>query len=164
MTLHSIRHEFVEHIPEDLEDGVIYVSVGFATVVHRCCCGCGNEVVTPLHPNDWNLTFDGETISLNPSIGNWSFDCQSHYWIERNQVDWAPRWSRERVYRVRARERTNRDRYFGQEGAWPDKTSRHEAAGRARADRAKPSATTLGLWRSLARSVSRRLRRIKQDS
>ena len=83
-----LDHEFVQHIPEDLVDGVLYVSVAFAIVLHRCCCGCGNEVVAPLSPSDWKMTFDGESISLCPSIGNRSFDCQSHYYIRRNEVLW----------------------------------------------------------------------------
>ena len=83
-----LDHQFVHHIPEHLVDGVLYVSVAFATVLHRCCCGCGNEVVTPLSPSDWEMTFDGESISLCPSIGNRGFDCQSHYFIRRNEVLW----------------------------------------------------------------------------
>jgi hypothetical protein len=79
-----LEHRFVQHLPEVLEAGVVYVSVEFATAAHKCCCGCGEEVVTPLSPNDWKLTFDGDSISLSPSIGNWNFTCRSHYWIERN--------------------------------------------------------------------------------
>ena len=43
-----------------------------ATSAHSCCCGCGEEVVAPLTPTDWKMTFDGETTSLRPSIGNWT--------------------------------------------------------------------------------------------
>ena len=84
----ALDHEFVHHIPENLVDGVLYVSVVFATALHMCCCGCGEEVVTPLGPRDWKMTFDGESISLFPSIGNRSFDCQSHYYIQGNEVVW----------------------------------------------------------------------------
>ena len=66
----SLDHRFVEYIPDSLEEGVIYVSIPFATVLHPCCCGCGNEVVTPLDPTDWHLTFDGRSVPLSPSIGN----------------------------------------------------------------------------------------------
>ena len=90
-------HEFSEFVPDVLEEGTLYVSVQYATVVHKCCCGCGNEVVTPLSPRDWTLMFDGKTISLHPSIGNWSFPCQSHYWIRNNRVQWAEPWSQERI-------------------------------------------------------------------
>ena len=75
-----------------MEEGVVYVSIPFATAVHRCCCGCGNQVVTPLDPDLWQLTFDGKGISLSPSIGNWGFQCGAHYWIRRNQVLWTSRW------------------------------------------------------------------------
>lgn len=97
-----LEHRFVDCIPDVLEERVVYVAIEFATVVHRCCCGCGHEVVTPLSPTDWSLTFDGETISLDPSIGNWSFQCQSHYWIGRNRVRWAPRWSKGQIAAGRA--------------------------------------------------------------
>ena len=107
------------HIPnsspqncEGLQDGMIYVSIAFATVVHKCCCGCGNEVVTPLSPTDWQLIFDGRSISLNPSIGNWNFPCQSHYWIKRNRVQWVRRWSREEIKAGRAYDSLAKERYF----------------------------------------------------
>src|SRR5580658_1812602 len=79
-----LKHQFVEFIPDELEQGTIYVSIRFATASHLCCCGCGNKVVTPIRPADWKLIFDGKTVSLDRSIGNWSFACQSHYWIVRN--------------------------------------------------------------------------------
>jgi hypothetical protein len=108
----SLTHEFVDYIPEELRDGTLYVSIGFATAAHRCCCGCGKEVVTPLTPTDWQLTFDGETVSLYPSIGNWSFPCQSHYWIKRDRVQWAPRWSQREIEAGRQRDRFVKERYF----------------------------------------------------
>lgn len=87
-----MQHKFVEFIPDKLEDGMLYVSITYATVLHKCGCGCGNEVVTPLSPSDWQLIFNGETISLFPSIGNWSFPCRSHYWIRNNKIVWARDW------------------------------------------------------------------------
>lgn len=95
--LHSIRHEFVEFIPERLEPGVVYISIPYATTAHLCFCGCGSETVNPLAPHGWKLTFDGETISLSPSVGNWSFDCRSHYWIRNDRVEWAGSWSADQV-------------------------------------------------------------------
>src|SRR5260370_32084042 len=97
-----LTHEFVEYIPDDLKDGTIYVSMAFATVAHKCCCGCGNEVITPLSPTDWKLIFNGQSISLDPSIGNWNFPCQSHYWIRQDEVVWARRWSRKKIEAGRA--------------------------------------------------------------
>lgn len=85
----KLQHSFVDVIPETFEQDVIYVSIQYAIAVHLCCCGCGQEVVTPLSPTDWQLTFDGLSISLYPSIGNWRFSCRSHYWIRNNRVIWA---------------------------------------------------------------------------
>jgi Family of unknown function (DUF6527) len=98
--LQTLKHKFVEFVHEVLEPGILYVSVEYTTAVHKCCCGCGFEVVTPISPSDWKLIFDGKTVSLEPSIGNWGFECQSHYWITRNQVDWAERWSTKRIEAV----------------------------------------------------------------
>ncbi|WP_417924835.1 DUF6527 family protein [Collimonas pratensis] len=28
--------------------------------------------------DDWSLTYDGKTVSLDPSIGNWSLPCRAH--------------------------------------------------------------------------------------
>lgn len=97
----KLSHKFVKNIPEKLENGVIYISMEYSTAIHKCCCGCGDEVVTPFSPASWKLVFDGKTISLYPSIGNWSFECQSHYWIINNEVKWEPKWNRKKIERER---------------------------------------------------------------
>src|SRR5258706_12338870 len=94
---HELTFEFVRSIPEDLKPSRLYISMEFATAMHQCCCGCGNVVVTPLSPAFWTLIFDGKTVSLDPSLGNWNFPCRSHYWIDRNRVVWAPRWSEKQI-------------------------------------------------------------------
>jgi hypothetical protein len=88
-----LQLKFVEFIPEELAEGILYISMEYRTATHLCVCGCGNKVVTPLSPTDWQLTFDGKTITLNPSIGNWGFECRSHYWIKRNRIEMAPKWT-----------------------------------------------------------------------
>src|SRR6058998_1536305 len=98
-------HKFVEQIPERLEEGVLHISIQYATGMHLCACGCGHEVVTPLSPTDWEMTFDGETVSLAPSIGSWSLKCQSHYWIRRGRVRWARWMSRDEIEGGRQRDR-----------------------------------------------------------
>ncbi|MBZ5615716.1 MAG: hypothetical protein LAO23_17050 [Acidobacteriia bacterium] len=108
----KLSHKFVKSVPERLEDGVVYVSVDYSTVIHKCCCGCGNQVVTPLSPTGWKLTFDGDTISIYPSIGNWSFACQSHYWITNNQVKWAPRWTKKQIERGRRNEGKSTEAFY----------------------------------------------------
>ena len=112
-----LRHEFVDHIPEQLDDGVLYVSIRFGTAVHRCACRCGEEVVTPLGPVEWRLTYDGRTVSLAPSIGNWSFPCRSHYWIDEGIVRWVRGFSEAEVALVRQKARTRRDGYYQTERA-----------------------------------------------
>lgn len=96
-----LHHRFVDLVPADLEPGILYVTIEYATAVHSCACGCGGRVVTPFTPADWELRFDGETVSLFPSIGNWSFSCQSHYWVRRNRIEWAPQWSAAQITRAR---------------------------------------------------------------
>jgi hypothetical protein len=95
--LTRIRHEFVEFIPKKLEQGVLYISIPYDTAVHKCACGCGSKITTPISPVRWRLTYDGETVSLSPSVGNWSYPCQSHYWVKCNRIEWAPKWSREKI-------------------------------------------------------------------
>lgn len=113
MTLRStMAHEFVHFIPEQLTTGVLYVSTDCATAVHLCCCGCGYEVVTPLSPVGWKVVFDGVSVSLYPSIGNWNYECQSHYWIRGGRVIEAGSWSREKVEREQARERREHSAYM----------------------------------------------------
>jgi hypothetical protein len=107
-----LKHEFVQHIPPNLQEGTIYVSIPFATAVHKCCCGCGNEIVTPITPTDWQLTFDGETISLHPSIGNWNLACQSHYWIRHNTIQWARRWTNEEIRAGKKHEQRAKQEYY----------------------------------------------------
>jgi hypothetical protein len=102
----------VDCIPEVLEDNVLYVSLKYGTAVHRCCCGCGREVVTPLTPTDWKVIFDGETVSLYPSIGNWKFPCRSHYWIRNNGVEWAEDWPEWKVEAVAAKDQREKDWFY----------------------------------------------------
>ena len=85
--IERLQHRFVKFIPDELEDGVIYVSMEYKTVTHRCCCGCGEKVVTPLSPAGWELTFNGQSVSLSPSIGGGT--CNSHYFIRSGRVQWA---------------------------------------------------------------------------
>lgn len=112
MKLDKIRHEFVELIPDNIAEGVLYVSIKYATAAHKCCCGCGSEVVTPISPTDWLLKFDGETISLEPSIGSWSLPCKSHYWITCNKVDWSYQWSEKKIAAGKAREIATKKKFF----------------------------------------------------
>jgi hypothetical protein len=107
-----LQHKFVEFIPENLEDDILYISIEYCTAVHKCICGCGNEVVTPLSPTDWQLTFDGESVSLNPSIGNWNFKCQSHYWIINNKIKYSRGWSNAEIKSGRSKDLKKKKKFF----------------------------------------------------
>jgi len=107
-----LEHRFVKHIPERLEPGVLYVSMEYASAAHSCCCGCGEEVVTPFTPTDWKMTFDGETISLWPSVGNWNLRCRSHYVIDRGRVLESGPWSDAQIAAERRRDKDAKERYY----------------------------------------------------
>ena len=107
-----MKHKFVEFIPDKVEEDIIYISIPFDTITHKCCCGCGNEVVTPLSPTDWTLSYDGESVSLSPSIGNWNFECKSHYWIKNNKVKWATEWSKDEIKKSRKFDKKLKEQYY----------------------------------------------------
>ncbi len=107
-----MKHQFTEYIPAILEEDVVYVSIEYGTASHLCCCGCGEKVVTPITPTDWQVIFNGEAVSLHPSIGNWSFACRSHYWIKENRVIWAGDMSNETVENIRMADTKNKTVFF----------------------------------------------------
>ena len=74
-------------------------------------------MVTPLSPTDWSLTYNGESISLSPSIGNWSFECRSHYWIEKGTCRWAGPWSKEQIEAGRTHDRRAKERQYSLPGS-----------------------------------------------
>ena len=109
-----MQHKFVNLIPEHIEDNVIYVSLEYCTAVHKCVCGCGCEVVTPLSPTDWELAFNGKAVSLYPSIGNWNFKCRSHYWIRKGKIIWSGQWTAEEIAVGRENDRSQKRDYFNE--------------------------------------------------
>ena len=116
--MHPIRRldpSFVEHLPESLEPGKLYVSIDFASTVHLCCCGCQSEVIAPLSPTDWKMTYDGVNVSMHPSIGNWSLACRSHYVIRNGKVRWAGAWSDEQIARGRQNDKNSKRRYYSED-------------------------------------------------
>jgi hypothetical protein len=93
----NLKPLFTSVIPDELDQDKLYISIDYNTAVHLCACGCGEEVVTPLQPSEWKLIYNGETVTLHPSIGNWSYKCRSHYWIRENQILWAEDWSDKKI-------------------------------------------------------------------
>lgn len=108
MKIKQIKPEYVEYIPEHLEEGVLYISERYRTAVHKCCCGCGQEVVTPLSPAEWSVKCNGGRVSLWPSIGNWSYPCRSHYVIRNSRVLEAKAMTKRQIQRVKANDRADR--------------------------------------------------------
>ncbi len=109
----ELEHRFVDVLPPTLEDDVLYVSLAFNTVVHHCCCGCGNRVVTPLSPAGWQLQYDGRSVTLYPSIGNHQYGCRSHYWIRQNRVVWSYEFTSTEIDESRAATREAQIAIYG---------------------------------------------------
>ncbi len=98
----SIKPLFTDSVPmpDEMEPGVVYISVKYDSASHKCACGCGFEVVTPLSRIGWTLHYDG-SVSLTPSIGNHELPCRSHYVIRNNSIRWLPRFSRQETMAAR---------------------------------------------------------------
>jgi hypothetical protein len=85
-------------MPENMEDGKLYISKEFCLAIHLCLCGCGRRTVTPLDEivtetdktvtempkGGWILTEKNNSITMTPSIGNYNFPCKSHYIITKS--------------------------------------------------------------------------------
>lgn len=107
-----LETRFVKFIPSQLTEGIIYISYEYNTAIHLCACGCKNKVATAISPIKWSYTYNGESISLSPSIGNWNFDCKSHYWIRDNQIVWAEKWNTSKISKVQENEQIEIDDYY----------------------------------------------------
>jgi hypothetical protein len=131
--------KFVEFIPDRLEPGVLYISLRFNTVLHKCACGCDSEVATPLSPAQWRLDRRENLVSLYPSIGSWTLPCRSHYWIRWNRVKWARPWSELEIKESRERDADDIDKYVA--------SAQINVSG----TRAETGDTPLGLWQRFKR-------------
>ena len=98
----NLRIQLTETIPEDIDEGILYVSLTYWTTAHKCGCGCGQRVVLRLSPKHWAITLNGESVSMYPSVGNWQLPCRSHYWIEDGRILHARRWSESEIRQNRA--------------------------------------------------------------
>lgn len=150
MKIRNITPEFVEFIPERIEEGRLYISERYRTAIHRCCCGYGREVVTPLSPAEWSIQRTGNQVSLWPSVGNWNFPCRSHYVIRRNRVLEAEPMTNREIQRVKARD-------LADKAAWIARTNCAKTPGPSKPETQsipEPSRTRLlqrlrQWWRSL---------------
>ena len=112
MAVKQITPVFIEFIPETIEEDKLYISDVYQTAIHKCCCGCGEEVVTPLSPADWQLKKNMNRVSLRPSIGNWNNRCKSHYFITNNRVIWADKFTQKQIASVQAKDNFDKQKYI----------------------------------------------------
>ena len=89
MKVKKYKIEFCDTIPKKINEGILYICINCNVIVHKCACGCGEKTVTPLDKiNGWTMKYDGQSVTLRPSIGNFNFNCKSHYFITENRVEW----------------------------------------------------------------------------
>lgn len=149
MKFDVVKPKFVEFVPKVLEPGVLYISEKYKTVSHLCACGCGDKVVTPLSPVEWQLRNEDGVVSLHPSIGNWNYACQSHYWIRRNRIIWSGSMTKSQIARVQARDRVDKVRHVEMVNKGKDSAVRESNT------RTRPSNSIIGrLWAALNRWLS----------
>lgn len=89
------KTEFVATRPEVIEDGTLYILPHYNCAIHKCMCGCGEIVVTPIDDTYgktsgfWGWSYNGRSASLAPSVGNFQFECRSHYFLQNGNVRWC---------------------------------------------------------------------------
>lgn len=92
MSVTAIKPQYVELMPEKLEERVLYISQQYNVAIHLCACGCSQKVVTPINkPGEWQLTDNNGMVSLYPSIGNFKGQkpYHAHYFITNNEIVWS---------------------------------------------------------------------------
>jgi len=89
----KIEPVYCDQIPENMEEGKLYISEKYGVANHLCACGCGQQTVTDLKPywNDgWDKTESNGKVTLRPSIGNFKRESpyHAHYYITGNKIEW----------------------------------------------------------------------------
>lgn len=88
--------QVADSLPErdNLEQGVLYISMKYGCTTHLCFCGCGIEAFIPVEgPKSWMLQLSkdekqNEVATLRPSLQH-LFTCRSHYILTENKVEWC---------------------------------------------------------------------------
>lgn len=125
-------------MPDQIKEGILYICEPYRIAIHKCCCGCGSEVVTPLSPADWSIKKIGKMVSIMPSIGNWSFECKSHYWISNNKVIWEKQFSEAQIDFVRKKDKRDKETYL-------------KEINRQKEQRAAPENFIVTIWKEIVR-------------
>lgn len=108
------EHKIVDCLPEPLAPSILYTTREGDLAAHLCACGCGQEVITPLLATGWRLMLGHEGASLEPSIGNWTLPCRSHYFITGGRVIWEGDMSQSAIDRGRARDQARKAKYYAE--------------------------------------------------
>lgn len=90
MRINELRPVFCDSVPEDIEPGVLYISMKYGGCTHLCACGCGGKTYLRLGGDGWSLENNNGAVTLRPSIGNWSGENphHAHYLITQNKIQW----------------------------------------------------------------------------
>lgn len=90
MKTNELKSVFVETIPVELQDGILYISKEHGTAISKCPCGCGQQSVLSLRPvfsDGWSINNEENgKVTIRPSILN---PCGAHYFITDNKVEWV---------------------------------------------------------------------------
>ena len=104
--------EKVISMPLTLQERILYVSLENEVVGHLCPCGCGNKVLIRIGKAGWDYTEDKGKVTLYQSLGNWELPCHSHYWIRKNKIKWAGKWTDEEIEEGRQSDIEKKRQYF----------------------------------------------------
>lgn len=110
----KFRLQRVHYMPDKFEPGVLYASEEFDIALHLCACGCGTKISTILGPTEYEIRDTDAGPTLRPSVGNWQQACQSHYFVTKGEVVWAPKWTPEQIAAGRQREQQRRNEYYAE--------------------------------------------------
>ena len=84
-----MKPRYVKTMPDEIKEGILYISNHYGTAVHKCPCGCKELIVTPTKKGGWMTVQNKDKVSLYPSVYNSTLPCKSHYWIRDNEIVWA---------------------------------------------------------------------------
>jgi hypothetical protein len=94
----QIQYSAVEHVmsmsevPEHTKKLIYVVGSIPKWVVFECPCHRNHRISIPLMKNvtpHWAIAHDGQTISLFPSVSVSGSNCDSHFWLRQNRIEWA---------------------------------------------------------------------------
>lgn len=94
---------FLDHFPDQMVEGQLYISHKFAMAGLLCPCGCRGETTVKMSPARYRVILDGE-VSLEPSIAATALPCNSHYFITRGEVEWHAKLSTDQREFAKARD------------------------------------------------------------